>query len=145
MLLIKHVQNDQDNVWCSRKLPAVITILQGACEARYTNTDQDNGIEDKRTHHELKLVHVLGLAAAVLDLLGEEEADVKEEEAPLAAFADDLLGVPDREGVLQEDLAQRLQTLLQTVQHGQVHGVVGLLRHVHHHLQAVLKRKTQLL
>ena len=86
-----------------------------------------------RTHHEFKLVHVLGFAAAVLDLLGEEQADVKEKEATLTTFADDLLGVPDGEGILQKDLPQCLQALLQTIQHGEVHGVVGLLRHIHHH------------
>ena len=86
------------------------------------------------THHKFKLVHVLGLATAVLDLLGEEEAHIKEEEATLSAFADDLLGVPDGEGILQQDFPQCLKALLQAVEHGEMHGIIGLLRHIHHHL-----------
>ena len=63
--------------------------------------------ETSSTYHQFKLVHVLGLAAAVLTLLGEQQADIEQKQPPVTALADNVSGVPHRERVLQQDLSKR--------------------------------------
>ena len=65
----------------------------------------------------------------VLDLLGEQEMEIKEEDAPLSSLLDDLAQVPHVEGVLQHYLAEAVSGHVAALQQRQVHGVVGLLRH----------------
>ena len=71
-------------------------------------------IRTQCTHHELELVHVLGLAVRVLDLLGEHEAHLEQEQVALASLLDERLRVPHVERVLQQHVTHSVQILLQS-------------------------------
>jgi len=59
-------------------------------------------------YKELALVNVFAPPIGVLDLLAEDQRHLKQEEVALAALADQSLGVPHLEGVLQDQLPLRL-------------------------------------
>ena len=65
-------------------------------------------------YEELALVDVLAPPVGVLDLLAEDQRHLEEEEVPLTALADQGLGVPHLEGVLQDQLPLGLQVLIKT-------------------------------
>lgn len=60
------------------------------------------------------LVEIFGASRRIFDLLAEDERQLKQKQVAVSALPDQRLGLPDREGVLQEELALNLQTLLQT-------------------------------
>ena len=76
--------------------------------------------------HHLHLVLVLGLAVGVFHLLGEDEVELEQEHSPLSALADEFLGVPDVESVLEDDVAQLINTYITAIEQGQVECVIGL-------------------
>ena len=53
------------------------------------------------------------MSVGVLDLLAEDQGHLEQEEVALAALADESLGVPHLEGVLQDELALGLQVLIE--------------------------------
>ena len=65
------------------------------------------------TYVHLALVHVLGLAGAVLGLLAKDQEQLEEEDVPLSALAEDLLGVPDLERILQDHLPVGREVVLE--------------------------------
>ena len=65
-------------------------------------------------YKELALVDVLAPPIGVFDLLAEDQRHLEEEEVPLPALADQGLGVPHLEGVLQDQLPLGLQVLIKT-------------------------------
>ena len=76
--------------------------------------------------HHLHLVLVLGLAVGVFHLLGEDEVELEQEHSPLSALADEFLWVPDVESVLEDDVAQLINTYITAIEQGQVECVIGL-------------------
>lgn len=76
--------------------------------------------------HHLHLVLVLRLPVGVLHLLGEDEVELEQEHSPLPTLSDELLWVPDVEGVLEDDVAQDINTDITPVQQGEVESVVCL-------------------
>ena len=76
--------------------------------------------------HQLHLVLVLGFPVRVLHFLGEDEVELKEEHSPLSALSDQFLGIPDVESVLEDDVAQLINTYITAIEQGQVECVIGL-------------------
>ena len=78
--------------------------------------------------HHLHLVLVLRLAVRILHLFGEDEVELEEEHSPISALPDQLLGIPDLEGVLQDDVTKVVDTDITTIQKREVECVIGLER-----------------
>ena len=76
--------------------------------------------------HHLHLVLVLGFPIRVFHLLGGDEVELKEEHSPLSALSDQLLGVPDVESVLQDDVSKPVNAYITAIEQGQVECVIGL-------------------
>lgn len=109
-------------------------------------------------------VEILGAAGRVFNLLAEDERQLKQEQVSVPPLSYQRLGLPNQEGVLQEELSLHLHAVLQTwrvtdrggqrrydrsaavrllilcftFQHADVHGVVCSLRDAQHHVQAFL-------
>ena len=77
-------------------------------------------------YHHLHLILVLGFPIRVFHFLGEDEIELEEEHSPLSTLPDELLGVPDVESVLEDDVAQQINTYITAVQEGQMECVIGL-------------------
>ena len=76
--------------------------------------------------HHLHLVLVLGFPIRVFHLLGEDEVELKEEHSPLSALSDQLLGVPDVESVLEDDVSKPVNAYITAIEQGQVECVICL-------------------
>lgn len=60
------------------------------------------------------LVEVFRSSRRVFDLLAEDERQLKQEEVSVPPLPDQRLGLPNQEGVLEQELPLHLQALLQT-------------------------------
>jgi len=69
------------------------------------------------------------VAVRVLDLLAEDEGHLEEEEVALAALADQRLGVPHLEGLLQDQLALGVDVPVEACGHTHT----GTHTHTHTH------------
>ena len=78
------------------------------------------------TYVHLALVHVLGLASAVLGLLAKDQEQLEEEDVPLSALAEDLLGVPDLERILQDHLPVGREVVLERAEMDTVRMIILL-------------------
>lgn len=76
------------------------------------------------TYVHLALVHVFGLASAVLGLLAEDEKHLKEEDVSLPALPEDLLGVPDLEGILEDHFSMSSKVVLRNNQRSKFNDIV---------------------
>lgn len=64
------------------------------------------------SYQQLVLVNVFRVSGRVLDLFAEHQRDLKQEEVPVPPLADQRFGVPDLEGVLEDELALNVQVLV---------------------------------
>ena len=90
------------------------------------------------TYHHFAFEDVLGFPVGIFHLFAQHQIQFEEENVPIFALANDLLGIDDVERILQNDFAQSIVSHVAAFQHGQVEGVVGFLGHVEAHFEAFL-------
>ena len=81
-----------------------------------------------QAYHHLHLILVFGFPIRVFHFLGEDEVELEQEHSPLSALPDQLLGVPDVESVLEDDVAQLINTYITAIEQGQMECVICLER-----------------
>ena len=67
------------------------------------------------SRHHLHLVLVFGFPIRVFHFLGEDEVELEQEHSPLSALSDQFLGIPDVKSVLENDVAQEINTYITAI------------------------------
>lgn len=67
-----------------------------------------------RTHKELALVEVFAASIGVFDFFAEHQGHFEEEEVSIATLADESLGIPNLEGLLEYQLSLRVNVPIET-------------------------------
>ena len=78
------------------------------------------------SHHHLHLILVFGLSVRVFDLLWENHVKLEQKHPSLSTLSDELLWIPDMEGVLENDVTQVVNTDITAVKHREMKCVVCL-------------------
>ena len=79
-----------------------------------------------QAYHHLHLILVFGFPIRVFHFLGEDEVELEQEHSPFSALPDQFLGVPDVKSILEDDIAQEINTDITAIKQGQVECVIRL-------------------